>query len=222
MTEPDVALTDFLLTAQCGAFSYWLSRIPSHRPRLQSLCVRFFAVVGLASLIGGAVHGYFNDESTWGFQILWRLGLVVLGAGSYFSWLIGAELIFQGKGHVGIGRFALACLLLYCAYVVFWDQHFLFAILNYLPATFFLFLAFLLQIRTGHKRSALFGAASVLVTLLAAAIQLLEIGLHPTYFNHNALYHVLQAVALTLLLFAFRGLIRREESDQVPIAKAAA
>ena len=214
MTEPDVALTDFLLTAQCGVFAFWLSRIHAHRCRLQRLCVKFFAVVGLASLIGGTVHGYFHDESTWEFQILWRLGLAVLGAGSYFSWLIGAELIFRGKGRERIGRFALACLLLYSAYVLFWDQRFMFAILNYLPATFFLFLAFLLQIRTSDKRSALFGASSVLVTLVAAAVQQLQIALHPTYLNHNALYHLLQAVALALLLVAFRGLIKQEELDK--------
>ena len=90
MTEPDVALTDFLLTAQCGAFARLLSRQSAVRTRLQSLCTGFFAVVGIASLIGGTVHGYFHDESTWQFQVLWRAGLVVLGAGSYFSWLIGA------------------------------------------------------------------------------------------------------------------------------------
>ncbi|MBC7852697.1 MAG: hypothetical protein IAF94_04600 [Pirellulaceae bacterium] len=213
MTEPDVALTDFLLTAQCGAFSYSLSRIPARRCRLQSLCVQFFAAVGLASLIGGTVHGYFHEESTWQFQVLWRLGLLVLGAGSYFSWLIGAELLWRGAGRKHIGRLALAGLLLYSAYVLFWDQRFMFAILNYLPATFFLFLAFLLRIRSGDKRSALFGAASVLVTLVAAAIQQLEIALHPAYLNHNALYHLLQAVGLALLLVACRGLIMQEEKE---------
>jgi hypothetical protein len=210
MTEPDVALTDFLLTAQCGIFAYSLSRMPSHHPRLKSLCIRFFAVVGLASLIGGTVHGYFHDESTWEFQIFWRLGLVILGAGSYFSWLIGAELLLRREGRKHIGRIALACLFLYSAYVLFWDQRFMFAILNYLPATFFLFVAFLLQIRTGDKRSALFGASSVLMTLVAAVIQQLQIALHPTYFNHNAIYHLVQAVALTLLLVAFRGLIAHQ------------
>lgn len=225
MTEPDVALTDFLLTAQCGVFAYSLSRIQSHRPRLQRLCVWFFAVVGLASLIGGTVHGYYHEESSWEFQILWRLGLVVLGTGSYFSWLIGAELLLQGSGQKYIGQCALACLLLYSTFVLFWDQHFMFAILNYLPATFFLLLAFLLQIRTGDKRSALFGSSSVLTTLVAAAIQQLQIALHPTYFNHNALYHLLQAVALALLLVAFRGLIRQQElapvratEESIPIA----
>ncbi|MGI8979336.1 MAG: DUF6962 family protein [Pirellulaceae bacterium] len=216
MTEPDVALTDFLLTAQCGAFSYWLSRMPApRRRRLQSLCVQFFAVVGLASLVGGAVHGYFHDESTRGFQILWRLGLVILGAGSYFSWLIGAELLFRDAGRKLFGRIALAGLLLYAAYVLFWDQHFLFAILNYLPATLFLFVAFVLQIRTGPRRAALYGASSVLVTLAAAAAQMLHIAPHPTYLNHNAVYHLLQAVALVLLLVAFRGFIGQVERDNV-------
>jgi hypothetical protein len=219
MTEPDVALTDFLLTAQCGVFAYSLSRIPTHHSRLKSLCIWFFAVVGLASLIGGTVHGYFHDESTWQFQVLWRLGLLVLGAGSYFSWLIGAELLLRGEGRKHIGRLALAGLLLYSVWVLFWDQRFMFAILNYLPATFFLLLAFLLQIRTGDRRSALFGTSSVLATLIAAAIQQLQIAMHPTYFNHNAIYHLLQAIALALLLVAFRGLIRQEELAPVGAAK---
>ena len=219
MTEPDVALTDYLLTAQCAGFAVSLARMPGSRPRLQRLCVWFFAVVGLASLIGGTVHGYFHDESTWQFQVLWRLGLLVLGAGSYFSWLIGGELLLRGEGRKHLGRLALAGLLLYSAWVLFWDQRFLFAILNYLPATFFLFLAFLLQIRTGDRRSALFGTSSVLATLIAAAIQQLQIAMHPTYFNHNAIYHLLQAVALALLLVAFRGLIRQEEL--VPVGAAA-
>jgi hypothetical protein len=213
MTEPDVALTDFLLTAQCGVFSFSLSRHKATRYRLQSLCVQLFAVVGIASLIGGTVHGYFHDESTREFQVLWRAGLVVLGAGSYFSWLIGAELIWRGLGRKWIGVFAFAGLLGYSLYVIFWGQRFMFAILNYLPATFFLFFSFVLQIRRGGKRPGLFGAASVFVTLAAAAIQQLEIAIHPVYCNHNALYHLLQAVGLVLLMVAFRGLIMQEESD---------
>jgi hypothetical protein len=213
MTEPDVALTDFLLTAQCGVFSFSLSRPRAVRGRLQSLCVQLFAAVGIASLIGGAVHGYFNDEATREFQVLWRAGLVVLGAGSYFSWLIGAELIWRGVGRKWIGLFAQAGLLGYSAFVLFWDQRFMFAILNYLPATFFLLLSFLLQIRRGEQRHGLFGAGSVVVTLAAAAIQQLGIAIHPVYCNHNALYHLLQAAGLVLLMFAFRGLIMRDERN---------
>jgi len=61
-------------------------------------------------------------------------------------------------------------------------------------------------------------AISLLATLIAAAIQQLQIAMHPTYFNHNAIYHLLQAVALALLLVAFRGLIRQEELAPVGAA----
>jgi hypothetical protein len=91
---------------------------------------------------------------------------------------------------------------------------------NYLPATLFLFLAFVLQMRTGRKQPALFGASGVLITFVGAAVQRLGIALHPTYFNHNALYHVLQAVALVLLLAAFRRLIRDEEMDKARVTQA--
>ena len=116
----------------------------------------------------------------------------------------------RGAGRQRIRLFALAYLLGYSAYVVFWDQRFMFAILNYLPATFFLFLSFLRQIRLGEKRPGLFGAASVVLTLVAAAIQQLQIAIHPIYFNQNALYHLLQAAALALLMVAFRGLMAQE------------
>jgi len=32
--------------------------------------------------------------------------------------------------------------------------------------------------------------------VVAAAVQQARIALHPNYFNHNALYHLLQAIAL--------------------------
>jgi hypothetical protein len=40
--------------------------------------------------------------------------------------------------------------------------------------------------------------------LFAAAAQQAELGINPHYFNYNAVYHVLQAVALFMLLLAAR------------------
>jgi len=40
--------------------------------------------------------------------------------------------------------------------------------------------------------------------LLASYLQQRGVGLHPIYFNHNALYHALQAVALLLIFVARR------------------
>jgi hypothetical protein len=46
---------------------------------------------------------------------------------------------------------------------------------------------------------------------MGAAVQQLRIGLHPAYFNHNALYHLVQAVALALVFAACRDLLAPRE-----------
>jgi hypothetical protein len=40
------------------------------------------------------------------------------------------------------------------------------------------------------------------LTFVAAAVQYTRVDPHPVYVNHNALYHVIQAVALLLI---YRG-----------------
>jgi hypothetical protein len=52
------------------------------------------------------------------------------------------------------------------------------------------------------------GIAGVALTFVAAAVQHGRIGLHPRYFNHNALYHLIQAFALLLIFLAARGLLK--------------
>jgi hypothetical protein len=48
-------------------------------------------------------------------------------------------------------------------------------------------------------------AVSFAISLLAAAVQQARIAIHPEYFDHNAVYHVLQAIALVLL---YKGFLR--------------
>jgi hypothetical protein len=48
-------------------------------------------------------------------------------------------------------------------------------------------------------------ATSFAISLLAAALQQARVSLHPEHFDHNAVYHVLQGVALVLL---YRGFVR--------------
>jgi hypothetical protein len=48
-------------------------------------------------------------------------------------------------------------------------------------------------------------AVSFAISLLAAALQQARVSLHPEHFDHNAVYHVLQGVALVLL---YRGFLR--------------
>jgi hypothetical protein len=50
----------------------------------------------------------------------------------------------------------------------------------------------------------LYGVTGLALTFVAAAVQQLRIAIHPVYFNHNALYHVIQAGALLLIFVAAR------------------
>src|SRR6185503_15376459 len=98
--------------------------------------------------------------------------------------------------------------LLYSIYVILWDQRFFVAILYYVPATLFLLVVFM--VKSGRGTNGLYphyGTIGSCITLAAAAIQHFKLGIHPLYFNHNALYHLLQAIALVFLYVAIRGLI---------------
>jgi hypothetical protein len=46
----------------------------------------------------------------------------------------------------------------------------------------------------------------MLLIFVGAAIQAGRIGVHPRYFDHNALYHFVDAVAAWLIYVAARGL----------------
>ncbi len=198
MTEPDVTLTDYLLTLECGIFAYQLWKIRASS--LRNFCSLFFLALAFTSFVGGTVHGFFLDESTLASQILWRLTLVGMGVVSFFSLLIGAHLTgaLSSQRIVAVG--GMVGLILYSIYVVGWNQAFYVAILAYLPSILFLLVAFFLK---GSTK----GVLALSIVLAASAIQYFQIALHPTYFNHNALYHLLQAIALAILFVAFRDLV---------------
>jgi hypothetical protein len=79
------------------------------------------------------------------------------------------------------------------------------AVLQYLPAAVFLTISVIVaNRRTPHAgfRQAFLG---MVLTFGAAAVLRLELHVHPVVFDHNAVYHVVQAVALVLF---YRGMTR--------------
>ncbi len=98
--------------------------------------------------------------------------------------------------------------------VVFWIQDFWIAILNYIPAVMFLILSFVVRLLRKPDRFVGIGLAGVVLTLLAAAVQHLRVSFS-VRFNHNALYHLLQGIALLLIFLAARELIRAESHNKV-------
>jgi len=212
MTEPDVTLTDYGLAIECAAFTYLLCRGEGRQP-LRVWFALFFGSAGVAALIGGTVHGFFLDPATTGARILWPATLLAIGATTLAAWAIGARIQFSGRV---ARRIAIAATLEFVGYalvVVFVAQAFAVAILNYVPAAVFLLVVFFVAYRRTRARPVLVGTLGLAATFLASAVQQGEVALHPVYFNHNALYHVIQAGALLMLFHGARSLIAARAAE---------
>jgi len=197
MTEPDVALTDYALALECTVFAYLLQR-KEH--------ALFFGSAAVASLAGGTVHGFFLDARTLGNAVLWRITLIAIGVTAASAWAIGARVLFPAPTARRVSTAAAAAFVAYCVVTLFITQEFRAAVVFYLPAVMFLLVALSVAYARARERGILVAVAGLGLMFIAAAVQQAKIALHPRYFNHNALYHLIQAVALWLLFLGLRRL----------------
>lgn len=204
MTEPDVALTDYAVALECAVLTWLLFRRAPARRELRRLFAIFFASTGIAALAGGTVHGFFLDDDSPAGVVLWRMALLALGLATFAAWSIGGRVSFAERTARVIQTLAGAACVAYAVVVLAVDQRFWIAIANYAPAVVFLGIAFLVAYRREPERPALAGFAGVVLTIAAAIVQRRRIALHPSYFNHNALYHLIQMAALVLIFMAGR------------------
>lgn len=211
ITEPDVTFTDYGLAIECALLTVLLFRQgdsqDDSKPSFRRWFLLFFGSLGLAALTGGTVHGFFLDEDSLGYTILWPATLIALGITAWASWAIGAELRFSPPA---ARRVALCAGLTFFGYVIlilFFSQTFMVAVVYYLPAVLFLLVVFALEYRRSKARPVGIGLAGLALTLAAAGVQRGGIGLHPRYFNHNALYHLIQAVALFMIFRSARWFV---------------
>jgi hypothetical protein len=204
MTQMDVSLTDYGLAAECVWFACLMARIRTTTSSLPAGFMLFFFSIAVAAAAGGTVHGFFLDESSLGYRILWPFTLIVMGITALSGVHIATALQFSRSTAVNINRVALAVFIAYFAIVLFIRRDFLIAILDYLPALVFVGGAFLLSHRRQKKPAFLIGFLGVCTMLFAAAAQQAKLGIDPRYFDHNALYHVLQAIALFMVFLAAR------------------
>jgi hypothetical protein len=215
VTQLDVSLTDYGLAVECLWFSYRMARLPAETAfALPRLFTAFFLSIAIAAVAGGTVHGFFLNESSLGNRILWPFTLVVVGLTALFGVQIGAALQFPRSSAGYVNRGAAMISLAYCAVVLFVRRDFRIAILDYVPALVFLGVAFLLAYRRRKTPILLIGSIGVCTMLFAAAAQQAKIGIHPVYFDHNALYHVLQGIALFMVFLAARESSRLAESGK--------
>lgn len=206
MTEPDVAITDFLLTLEAALFSLLLWRSGSADSDLRIPFAVFFGATAAAALAGGLVHGFFAASVSGAGLALWRISLLALGIVALATWTIGARLVLTTPAALVVQMLAVAITVAYASVIVAVSDSFWIAIADYVPPTLFLFVAFAVVYRRDDLPT-LSGLLGLALTLLAAFVQQRKIALHPVYFNHNALYHAIQAVGLFLIFRSAREIV---------------
>jgi hydrogenase/urease accessory protein HupE len=214
--EPAVTLTDLALGIEAAACALLLPGPSSSDPRgrsLQRWFRTFFAATGSASLAGAAVHGLFEDDDDPRRVALWRLALASIAVSSLAGWGIASTLALppaRARHVSAVATVAYAGCLIAISRT---NPPYAVAIATYLPALGFLGWAFSQELdRRDERRAAMLGLAGLGLSLAAAGIQLGRVHLHPRWFDHNALYHLVQAIAVAAFFASARAYLAQPET----------
>ncbi len=205
LREPDVTLTDFGLAIECAWFALVLLQTGYSTQPANDWFVAFFAATGLAALLGAVTHGFVTDQKSALYRTLWIGIFALIGLAALASWNIGSRLILGDEMAKIVSIGAVIALAVYMTIILAVSQSYTVAIIHYLPAAIFLLVAFATAyFRSGAINFAL-GAGGVILTFAAALVQIRRVRLHAVYFDHNAFYHLIQAVALFLIFLSAKG-----------------
>jgi hypothetical protein len=206
ISEPATLVTDYLLAIFTAVLAFRLLRAASHTDREGIARERrwwsgAFALTAIAGATGGTVHGFQHAMPAAVADGLWLVSLESL-VGASFA-VVGGAIAFSEFVQPTRWRATLVAALAFAAFGVWvaWNPVFLSAIVAY-GAAFAVLVAIRLRVRPidAAGRLVLLGVA---VSVAAAAIQQSGWALH-RYFNHNDLYHVVQAAGVWLL---YRGAV---------------
>lgn len=215
--EPDVAVTDLALAILGGYFGWRLSgSLPKggagDRLRKAGLVI----MVGLASaaLFGAIFHAFFPAKTaSLPGRVAWApVVLSIVTVAATLLWLGLSLLVPRLSPAVARGL-----LLVYCTAFVtialLVDDSFAGIVRFYGPSVILMLVAAVIQ--TARTRSVGWAliAGGFAISIIAALLQQAGVSIHPRYFNHNALYHVVQGVALVLLYYGF---VRAAEWQSAP------
>jgi hypothetical protein len=200
ITEAATMATDFAIAAICVAFTLKTMHIAPGVASVRGLWALTFAFAAVAAIVGGVVHGFALHLDARAKQHLWKAtqytmgltGLAILAAagGAFVDeparrWVLG----------VAIAKFAA-----YAAVVQRRDDYTI-VVADYGASMIALATLAIVGWARRSAAAAPWLVAGVLVSAVAAAVQLRKVAPHPR-FNHNDLYHLVQIGALYLF---YRG-----------------
>ena len=198
MQEIAVSISDFALAALAAGLTYRLSGRNTELVRVQKWFGMTLGAVAVSAFLGGIAHG-FLPETTLAGILVWRATLISIGVAAYSTLMIAALLLYR-PGTVervrwlGLGLFAI-----YVGIILFETHDFAAALTFYVPTSVLLLIAFVVRWRRESDEFALDGIIAIALTLIAGTLQHFRVAIHPVYFDHNVLYHVVQGFGVIIL-----------------------
>ena len=203
VNDPDVVITDLGLALLGGYFGWRLWSKPGQGKRLRAAAL-IMAGLASAAFWGALFHALFPSGTAT------RPGLLAW-APVVLSIVVAAVAMLRLAGLLLVPQLTPALIRLvtigyavsFIVFALLIDDSYTSVVYFYVPALLLLLSgAFRLAIR-GH-RGWLLVATGLLVSLMAAILQQLRVRIHPVYFDHNAVYHLVQATALVLLYYGWQ------------------
>ena len=203
--DPDVVLTDLAL-AVLGAWLAWRLARATPKGTMARSGVVIMGALASAALWGAVFHAFFPaGTSTRPGLVAWTpvvLSIAVVGAA-----LLALALRIAAPRLPASARRTLAAAYgaAFATTALFVDDSYRTIVRFYAPVVVLFLLVAGRQALKSRSAGWTLIAVSFAISLLAAALQQARVSLHPEHFDHNAVYHVLQGVALVLL---YRGFLR--------------
>jgi uncharacterized protein DUF6962 len=202
--DPDVAVTDLALAVLAAYLGWRLWSESGNRRWRRAGAVLLGALAG-AALWGAIFHAFFPaGTATLPGSLAWRpvaLSIVVAAATMLD---LGLDLLLPQLPPRLRRWVVLTYATGFGAAVLLLDDSFTRIVYFYVPTLILLLLASAQQAVRGRST----GWALILIGLLlsagAAMLQQARVVLHPVYFDHNALYHLVQSIAIVFLYSGWR------------------
>lgn len=197
--EPVTFATNVLLGGCCIYFFFVLSRQP--RDLRQRGFMFFFICMAVSMMLGGIahlLHAYFDFYA-------WRRPAFLFTGLSVFAAQMGVMGQMYRDWRKLLIWLASAQLLIYCWLILFYCDILWLKINSTLGIVLYVILSqWMAWFREGDKRAALI-AVGLTLNILALPIHGFKWYLHPLYFNHNDLAHVLMLLCFYLMFVGARA-----------------
>lgn len=222
ISEPATLATDDLLAGVAIALGWDLLRRNRSDPRRSR---RFWGgalvVLGLAALAGGTWHGFVNTLPERPAAILWKTTMGLVGVADLLMLCGSIAAAIPRRWQRPAMAAALAKLVVYAMIASAHDEY-RYVVFDSVVSFLAILLIHAIPGSVRNEPGARFILAGLLLSCVAAAVQLLRIAPHPR-FNHNDLYHLIQVGAIVTLYRGARALQDRgpgrepAQSARIPV-----